>query len=86
MGDTQRVGRASSAERMRRSRDLRRKGLRFIGFHIREIEVAELVRRRFLAEADQNEPDAISDALGRLLDAVLQPKNALPARGPGASP
>jgi len=78
MSDTQHIGRASSAERMRRSRELRRKGLRFIGFHIREIEVAELVRRRLLAEADQDDPDAISDALGRHLDAVLVPKKVPP--------
>jgi hypothetical protein len=82
MGDTQHIGRASSAERMRRSRELRRKGLRCIRLHIRESEVAELVRRRLLAEADQDDPDAISDALGKLLDALLVPKKVSPPRGP----
>ena len=60
MGDAQR--RAAVNERMRRSRELRRKGLRFIGFRIRETEVAELIRRRLLAETDRDDSNAIETA------------------------
>jgi hypothetical protein len=63
--------RAAATERMRRTRERQREGLRFIGLDVRDTEIAELVRRRLLAEADQDDPDAISTALGALLDQVL---------------
>ena len=80
MGDAQRAGRAAANERMRRSREFRRKGLRCIRFRVRETEVAELVRRRLLAETDRDDLDAIETALGMLLDQVLAPKHASSAR------
>jgi hypothetical protein len=80
MGDAQRTGRAAANERMRRSRELRRKGLRCIDFRIRETEVAELIRRRLLAETDRDDSNAIETALGKLLDQMLAPKHTAQAR------
>jgi hypothetical protein len=71
MSDVQHAQRASSAERMRRSRELRRKGLRHIGLDVRETEIAELVRRQLLAENDRHDREAIGTALGRLLDMIF---------------
>lgn len=71
--DAQHSRRSSSADRMRRSRDLRRKGLRHIGLDVRETEIAELVRRQLLAEADRHDREAIATALGKLLDVIFAP-------------
>ena len=73
MSDAQHTRRASSADRMRRSRELRRKGLRHIGLDVRDSEIAELVRRQLLAEADRHDREAIATALGKLLDVIFAP-------------
>ena len=71
MSDAQYTRRTSAAERMRRSRELRRTGLRYIGLDVRETEIAELVRRRLLAETDRHDREAIATALGKLLARLL---------------
>ncbi len=58
---------------MRLSRERRRDGMRVIPFHIRESEVAGLVRRGLLAREAAEDRDAIAKALGRFLDHVLRP-------------
>jgi hypothetical protein len=70
MSDVQHAQRASSAERMRRSRDLRRKGLRFVPVYVRDSEVQGLVRLGLLPAGEQDNPAALGRALGRLLDAI----------------
>jgi hypothetical protein len=49
----------SAAERMRRSRERRRKGLRFLTIEIREAEIDQLIRRKRLAAEDRDNPDAL---------------------------
>jgi hypothetical protein len=61
----------AAAERMRRTRQRRRDGLRFVGIDVRDSEVAELVRRGLLATDEQDDPGAIAEALCELLDQVF---------------
>ncbi len=70
MSDVQHARRASSAERMRRSRDNRRKGLRFAPIHLHDSEVQALVRLGLLPAGEQGNPTALALALGRLLDTI----------------
>ena len=58
----------AAADRMRRSRDRKRKQTRIMRFEIRDLEIAALVAYGFLAAADRNNAPAIADALGHLLD------------------
>ncbi len=58
-----------AAERMRRVRERQREGYRMVNVH--NSEVSKLVQRGFLAAGDQDDAEAITDALGRLLDRVL---------------
>ena len=70
-----------AAVRMRRSRELRRKGLRIVQFAVRDTEVDALVGHGLLDPARREDRAAIARALGRLLDqipparwdAVIQP-------------
>jgi hypothetical protein len=61
----------SAAERMRRSRERRRKGLRFLTIEIREAEIDQLIRRKRLAAEDRDNPDALRRALYEYLDHTL---------------
>lgn len=61
----------AAAERMRRTRKRRRDGLRFVGIDVRDSEVAALVRRGLLAEAERDDPGAIAEAVCELLDFIL---------------
>jgi hypothetical protein len=70
MSDLQHTRKASSAERMRRSRDRRRKGLHFVPVYVRGSEVQALVRLGLLPAGEQDNPVALGRALGRLLDAI----------------
>jgi hypothetical protein len=70
MSDVQHARRASSAERMRRSRDNRRKGLRFARLYVRDSEVRALIRLGLLPAGEQDNPAALGRALGRLLDRI----------------
>jgi hypothetical protein len=58
------------AERMRRSRKLRRKGLRIVRFAVRDTEVNALVSHGLLDPTDREDRAAIARALGRLLDQI----------------
>jgi hypothetical protein len=70
MSDVQHARPRTPAERMRRSRDLRRKGLRVVPVEVRDTEVQGLVRLGLLPAGEQDNPAAIGDALGRLLDRI----------------
>jgi hypothetical protein len=61
----------SAAERMRRSRERRRKGLRFLTIEIREAEIDQLIRRKRLAAEDRENPGALRRALYEYLDHTL---------------
>ena len=63
--------RASSAERVRRHRERRRRGQITVAFDIRQSEVRALVACGLLARDAQGDRDQISGALGKLLDRVL---------------
>jgi hypothetical protein len=54
--------RLSSAERMQRSRERRRKGLRCLTIELREAEIDQLIRRKRLAAEDRENPDALRRA------------------------
>jgi hypothetical protein len=56
-----------AAVRMRRSRELRRKGLRIVQFAVRDAEVDALVSHGLLNPVDRQDRAAIARALGRLL-------------------
>jgi hypothetical protein len=58
------------AERMRRSRQRRRNGLRCIPFEVRYSEVDGLVTLGLLDPVTRNDEHAIGRALGKLLDTV----------------
>ena len=61
----------SATQRMRRSRERRRKGLRFLTIEIREAEIDQLIRRNRLAAEDRENPDALRRALYEYLDHTL---------------
>jgi len=63
--------RAGAAQRMARSRERRREGLRFVGIDVFDVQVEHLVRRGLLAEANKNDTAAIGAALERLFDGLL---------------
>ncbi len=52
-----------AAQRMRRSRQRRRDGLRCLRLELRETEIDQLVRRGLLRTAERNDPSAITEAL-----------------------
>lgn len=64
---------SDAAERMRRTRDRARRGMRLVSLEVHDTEVAELVRRGLMKAEDQGDPDAVAEALGRLLDGALEP-------------
>jgi hypothetical protein len=63
--------RAQSAERMRRSRDRLRNGLRNVSLDVRESEVELLVRKAFLKPAARHDRGAVGDALRAFLTHTL---------------
>jgi hypothetical protein len=68
------VPRSPAAERMRRHRQRRRKGLRSLIIELRETEVDTLVRRGLLLAEMRNELRAVRKALYAHLDRTLAPK------------
>ncbi len=64
--------RASSADRMRRTRQRRRQGLRCITIELREREIDALIRRKRLSAGDRANLAAIRKALYGFLDANLE--------------
>ena len=63
--------RGSSAERVRRHRERRRRGQITVAVDVRQSEVRALVACGLLARDAQGDRDQISGALGKLLDRVL---------------
>jgi hypothetical protein len=70
-GDVQAV-RARAAERMRRSRRRRGKGMRCYTLELRDSEIAALVRRGFLTEGEESDRRAVINAMYAFLDDVLR--------------
>jgi hypothetical protein len=64
--------RSPGAERMRRHRERRRKGLRCLRIELRETEVDALIRRRLLAVDSRHDNAAVRRALHHFLDHMLQ--------------
>jgi len=62
-----------AAERMRRHRQRRRKGLRSVWVDIRESEIDELIRRGHLANTDRDDRYAVRRALHHFFDLSLVP-------------
>jgi hypothetical protein len=58
----------------RRMRERRRKGLRIIPFHIRDIEIAALVRLGYVSPDRAADREALAVALGILLDQLPAPE------------
>jgi hypothetical protein len=67
-----RVRRAAAAERMRRSRSRRAKGLRCYTLEMRDSEIAALVRRGLLAPGERANRAAIIKAMYEFLDRTLE--------------
>lgn len=65
------VASSPAAERMARYRDRRRKKLRCLTIEIREIEIDALVRKGLLSREMSNDRSAVTNALYRLLDQIL---------------
>jgi hypothetical protein len=68
--NAQHAARASSADRVRVSRARRKRHQRVVPLEVRDSEIAALVARGFLADGRKDDPRAIADALGRLLDRI----------------
>jgi hypothetical protein len=62
---------SASAERMRRHRARRRRGLRLVQVLLRETEVDALVESGWLEERGRNDPNALIDALHQLFDHIF---------------
>ena len=67
------AARSLAAERMRRSRERRRDGMRCLSVELRATEVAALIRRGFLKADARNDPYAVLEALHQFLDATFNP-------------
>jgi hypothetical protein len=67
------VARSPAAERMRRYRDRRNKGLRCLTIDVRETEIDELIRKGFLKSETRNNTNSIIEALYAHLDHTLGP-------------
>ena len=63
---------SAGAERMRRHRERRRKGLRCINILLRETEVDTLTRRGLLAANGRNDRNAVVRAFHQFLDHTFQ--------------
>jgi hypothetical protein len=62
---------SAAAERMRRHRERRRKGLRFLMIQLRETEVDALIRSGLLKPEMRNNPSAVRKAFYMFLDGTL---------------
>jgi hypothetical protein len=64
--------RSAGAERMRRHRDRRQKGLRCVRIELREAEIDTLIQRRRLAPVSRGDLAAVRTALHGFLDDHLR--------------
>lgn len=69
---TKEASRSTSAVRMLRHRERRRKGLRFLGIELREREIEALIRRGRLHPDHRANPAALRQALYGFLDQYLE--------------
>ena len=69
---TKALPRSSSAARMLRHRERRRKGLRFLGIELREREIEALIRRGQLHADQRANSAAVRRALYGFLDQYLE--------------
>ena len=65
------IARAQAAERMRRSRSRRGKGMSCYTLELRDAEIAALVRRGLLASGEQRNRAAVLKAMYTFLDLTL---------------
>ncbi len=68
--NAQQVAHTSSADRVRLSRARRKRHQRVVPFEVRHSEIAAVVAHGFLKDDRKDDPRAIADALGRLLDRI----------------
>jgi hypothetical protein len=68
--NAQRAARSPSADRVRLSRARRKRRERVVPIEARDSEIAALVAHGFLADDRKDDPRAIGDAFGRLLDQI----------------
>jgi hypothetical protein len=61
---------SAAADRMRRSRERRRKGLRCIPFNVRDEEIDNLIELELLDPTHRGDRAAIARALGKLMDKI----------------
>jgi hypothetical protein len=71
VGKTDKIARGSAAERMRRSRQRRRAGLRCFRLELRNDEIEALVRLRLLSPGEQTNRNAVTKAMYAFLDRIL---------------
>ena len=69
---TKELPRSSSAVRMLRHRERRRRGMRFLGIELREREIEALIRRGRLHPDHRANPAALRQALYGFLDQYLE--------------
>jgi hypothetical protein len=69
---TRELSRSTSAARMLRHRERRRKGLRFLGIELREREIEALIRRGRLHPDHRANSAAVRKALYGFLDQYLE--------------
>ena len=60
-----------AAERMRRSRQRRRDGLRSLRIELRETEIDRLIRLGYLERDSRDDPHAVLSALYRVFDCIF---------------
>jgi SOS response regulatory protein OraA/RecX len=60
-----------AAERMRRSRQRRRDGLRLLRIELRETEIDKLIRSGYLERDGRNDANAVVGALYRVFDRIF---------------
>ncbi len=65
------VAELTAAQRMRRSRERRREGLRCLTVELRETEITSLIRRRLLTNENRSDMRAVRRALYQFLDSTL---------------
>ena len=70
---TEPAARSPAAERMRRHRERRRKGLRCLTIELRETEIDALIGMKLLRAEMRNDPSAVSEALYAYFDRTLGP-------------
>ena len=61
-----------AAERMREYRKRHRRGIRCVTIQLYETEIDALVRKRYLADKERSDPDALRWAVGSFISDALR--------------